>query len=176
MSMTASTACPLRSRNCPPNLPLKAVPIPTNVFLFATTIDPDNDKSSRFGSCTTISRIWAIATAPALMVKEVTDCGNFQSQGTYSGCPNKVTFSAFVNHGTYSKNPLGGPSRTLIEKRRSLTWQAGLSSAPWSISAVSVVKCMARKRCRQHDWSHDFDTREHDRREPKSESAARSHR
>ena len=45
------------SRNYSPNLPLSVVPIPSSVLLSTTITCPASDRSSRFCSCTTTSRV-----------------------------------------------------------------------------------------------------------------------
>ena len=59
------------------------------------------------------------------MIKDVTDCGNLQSEGTRNGksppFPVKDTLFTFANHGVYSKNLSGTQSYPPIQTRKSLT-------------------------------------------------------
>lgn len=115
----------LQSISRPPNLPLRAVPIPGNSFLFTATRDPDSDRSSRFGSCAIISRTCMRVTTQVSMAKEVTDCGSFQNKGPRdSGSPpypNKRILYTSLNHGVYSKNFSGTRISPPIQMRRSPT-------------------------------------------------------
>ena len=129
MSKIPALVWPLESSNFPPNLPLRAVPIPGNAPLSVSTRGANDEKSFRFGSCTIIFRTCARVIVSVLMTKEATDCGNegIQDGRRYSR-PIKVNFFTFVNHGVYLANfsrPLSSPP---TERRSSLMWRMGLSS------------------------------------------------
>jgi len=181
MFRTLLSAHSPRSSNFPLNLPVRTVPIPANAPLSIRMRDPINDKSSRFGSCAIISRICVRVTTPELMTKEVTDCGNFQSEGTRNGgappYPNRCTLSVFVKHEVYSKNRSGTQSCPAIQTRNSLTRWAGLSSGTGNtlnhLCIFLAVKRAEWKRCRRHEVTHDLDTRAHARRVLRMQSAAR---
>ena len=155
MSVTPVYAHPLRSRNCPRNLPPKPVPTPGEAFLSAQRRVPRSDKLSRFGNCDTTSRIWARVTPSVSTVKEVTDCGNLADEGIHTWwnppVPNKNISSASENQGMCSKNSRGTWSCPPSAKRRVLTWRAGLFSGAGNASShlfISFeVKWMVRKRC-----------------------------
>ena len=108
------------------------------------------------------------------MVKEVTDCDNLPSDktrhnGSNSACPDQTTFFTFVNHGMYSKKISGASKHHPHQNRKSLTWRAGPSSGTGNVSSqidmYLHVKKTVRKMCRRHGATHDFDTREQDKRE-----------
>ena len=67
--------------------------------------------SSKFGSRPIMSRTSMRVQTFVWMVREVTDCGNLQSEGVRDSRdpsrPNKVNFHTFVNHEVYSKNSSG---------------------------------------------------------------------
>ena len=159
MLTTSLPAHPPRSSNRPPNLPPRVVPVPDDISSSTGMRDPDNDRSFKFGSCAIISRICTRVTTLVSMVKAVTDCGNVQNEGVRDNGrppdPSRDILSTFGNHGVYSRNCSGTQYAPLIQKPKSLTWRAGLSSGTGNalnhLSTVSEVKMTVRKRSRRHD-------------------------
>ena len=139
VSTTPPEAFPPKSRNCPPNPPFRIAPIPNNTLLSTHTRDPNSNELSKFDCCAVIPRVCTklVGIESGPMVKEVVDCGNGVQNGSRKSnipSPNKITLSTFVNHGVYSKNFSGILLCPPIEKRRSLTWWAGLSSGTGNAS------------------------------------------
>jgi len=94
-----------------------------------------------------------------LMVKEVTDCGNLANEGIRDGrvplLPKKDTLSTFVNYGVHLKNFLRAPQYVSSEKRKSLTWRAGLFSGTGNLLSHLAVSTESKetvwKRYRRHE-------------------------
>ena len=93
------------------------------------------------------------------MVKAVTDCGILQNEGVRDNgrppSPSKEILSTFGNSGVYPRNCSGKQYAPLIQKPKSLTWRAGLSSGTGNaanhLSTPSYVKTTVWKRCCRHD-------------------------
>ena len=103
--------------NSPPNLPLRIAPDPGNRLLDLDRAmkGPDSIKSFRLGKCTMISRICVRSTPepPALMVSDITDCGNLPGKDVLDDedvvFMVKAIFSTLVNHGVCFENFSGAP-------------------------------------------------------------------
>ena len=125
--LTMSLQSPLlRSISFPPNLHLRAVPIPSNSFLSTAARVPDSVKLSKFGSCTMTSQTCRRVIAFVLTNKVVTDCGKLQSSGLQNGgappYPIREIFSVFEKHWVNSKRLSGTRYFPPVQTRRFLTW------------------------------------------------------
>ena len=171
----------LGNTNRPPNFPLRASPIPRNTSLSTVMRYTDNSKSFRLDNRLTTSQICMAVREGILMAREVTDGDKFPSErirhnGYNHTRASQVIFLTFVNDGMYLKNSSGGSSSNPHKKQSSLTWCAGLSSGvgntPIHFAMRIRVKGTRRKRCRRHGTTHDFDTREQDKKKGRKKGAA----
>ena len=168
MSTIALQAIPPKSCNRPPNLPLRAAPIPGRAGILPGY--PDNDKSSKFGSCAITSRTCKRVVPFPPMVKEVTDGQNENvDNSSRLPYPEKDILSTFVNHEVCSRNSLGETSQSLTEKCRFLTYWAGLSFGTGKVLSYLAIRIGVNrtvwKRWRRHNETHGLNTRAHDWRE-----------
>ena len=168
--------------NSPQNLPLRPAPNPGSRFLDLdpTTKGPDNLKSFRFGRPAMISRICVRSTPepPALMVNDVTDCGNLPGKDVLDD-EDVVFMVKAINHGVCFENFSGAPQCPPSKKRRSSTQWAGLSSGTGKVlshlTTSSGEKMMVWKRCRRNDGTQYLDTSEYDWRDLLSLAASLTH-